>query len=61
MLVAIMISPGTTGTEEPPGMTALSLRPFHTPPHSRQQILERDAERQLEVHRASRRGPRRKK
>jgi hypothetical protein len=22
----------STGTEDPPGMTAFSLRPFHTPP-----------------------------
>ena len=29
-----MTSPGTTGTDEPPGITALSLRPFHTPPAS---------------------------
>src|ERR1700687_2521618 len=32
MLVAIITSPGTTCTDEPPGITALSLRPFHTPP-----------------------------
>src|SRR5258707_288013 len=29
-----MISAGKTMQEDPPGMTALSLRPFHTPPHS---------------------------
>src|ERR1035438_2833379 len=34
MFVAIITSPGTTGTDEPPGITALSLRPFHTPPAS---------------------------
>ena len=34
MLVFIMVSPGTTGTEEPPGITALSLRPFQMPPAS---------------------------
>src|SRR5450755_3471075 len=34
MLVFHMISAGTTMQEDPPGMTALSLRPFHTPPHS---------------------------
>src|SRR5579885_849714 len=28
----IITSPGSTGAEEPPGITALSLRPFHTPP-----------------------------
>src|ERR1700734_673281 len=27
-----MISAGTTMQEDPPGMTAFSLRPFHTPP-----------------------------
>ena len=32
MLTFIMISPGTTGTEEPPGITALILRPFQMPP-----------------------------
>src|ERR1700684_1720956 len=32
MLVAHITSAGTTGQEEPPGITALSLRPFHTPP-----------------------------
>ena len=34
MLVAHITSPGTTGTDEPPGITAFSLRPFHTPPAS---------------------------
>src|SRR5262245_50239045 len=29
-----MISPGTTGTDEPPGMHALILRPFQMPPAS---------------------------
>src|ERR1700727_1843511 len=29
-----MISAGTTMQDEPPGITALSLRPFHTPPTS---------------------------
>src|ERR1700760_673534 len=33
MLVFIMMSPGTTGTDKPPGMTAFSLRPPFTPPH----------------------------
>ncbi len=32
MLAAIMAAAGTTGTETPPGITALSCRPFHTPP-----------------------------
>src|SRR6266568_1407840 len=32
MSVAIMISPGRTGIDEPPGMQALSLRPTRTPP-----------------------------
>src|SRR5271167_858159 len=32
MLVSQMTSAGTTGQDEPPGITALSLRPFHTPP-----------------------------
>src|SRR5579863_7839567 len=32
MLVFHMVSPGTTMQEDPPGMTALSLRPFQTPP-----------------------------
>src|ERR1700722_17473319 len=32
MLVAHMISAGSTGQAEPPGITALSLRPFQTPP-----------------------------
>ncbi len=34
MLVFSMISAGTTGTETPPGITALSRRPPRTPPHS---------------------------
>src|ERR1700730_6681759 len=34
MLVPHITSPGTTGQEEPPGITAFSLRPFHTPPAS---------------------------
>src|SRR5712675_2253936 len=32
MLAASMAAAGTTGTETPPGITALSCRPFHTPP-----------------------------
>src|SRR3984893_4497696 len=32
MLGAHITSPGTTGTDEPPGITAFSLRPFQTPP-----------------------------
>src|ERR1700678_459973 len=34
MLVFNMTSPGTTGQEDPPGITALSFRPFQTPPAS---------------------------
>ena len=34
MSSVIMISPGTTGTEEPPGMTAFSARPSRIPPAS---------------------------
>ena len=34
MLSLSIISPGTTGTDEPPGITALSVRPPRTPPHS---------------------------
>jgi hypothetical protein len=32
MVQPIMMSPGTTGTDEPPGITAFSLRPFQIPP-----------------------------
>ena len=32
MLHSLMIAAGSTGTEDPPGMTAFSLRPFQTPP-----------------------------
>src|SRR5215468_12555141 len=32
MPVASMVPPATTGTDEPPGMHALSLRPPRTPP-----------------------------
>src|SRR5277367_2442731 len=32
MFVFHMISAGSTMQEDPPGITALSLRPFHTPP-----------------------------
>src|SRR6185369_9147259 len=34
MLVFNMISPGTTGTDRPPGITAFNLRPPFTPPHN---------------------------
>src|ERR1700683_4548999 len=34
MLVAIITLPGSTGQEEPPGITAFSFLPFHTPPAS---------------------------
>src|ERR1700679_2663681 len=39
MLVAIITSPGTTGQEEPPGITALIFRPFQTPPASASRSL----------------------
>jgi hypothetical protein len=32
MSVFIMISAGSTGMEEPPGITPLSFRPVRTPP-----------------------------
>src|SRR5450631_675764 len=32
MLIFIMVSPGTTGTEEPPGITAFNFLPRQTPP-----------------------------
>ena len=32
MSVAIMTSPGSTGIDEPPGITAFSLRPPRMPP-----------------------------
>ena len=32
MFSGSIISAGSTGTEQPPGITALSLRPFQTPP-----------------------------
>src|ERR1700681_2361509 len=34
MLVAHITSAGSTGQDEPPGITAFNLRPFHTPPAS---------------------------
>src|SRR6267142_6912717 len=34
MLVAHITSAGTTMHDDPPGITALSLRPFQTPPQS---------------------------
>ena len=34
MFAVIIVSAGTTGTEAPPGMTALSLAPPRIPPHS---------------------------
>ena len=34
MSVAIMMSAGSTGMEEPPGITILSWRPARTPPAS---------------------------
>ena len=42
-------SPGTTGTDEPPGITALSLRPAAHAAGDLEQVRERDAERHLEV------------
>ena len=32
MSVSIIMSPGSTGTDEPPGITAFSLRPPRMPP-----------------------------
>ena len=32
MVQSIMISAGSTGTDDPPGMTAFSLCPLRTPP-----------------------------
>ena len=32
MLTSIMISPGSTGIDEPPGITAFRRRPSRTPP-----------------------------
>src|SRR5271155_1600830 len=40
MLVAHITSAGTTMQEDPPGMTALSLRPFHTPPQRSMRSLK---------------------
>src|SRR6202035_2310291 len=40
MLVAHITSPGTTMQDDPPGMTALSLRPFQTPPHRSMRSLK---------------------
>src|ERR1700723_2231149 len=40
MLTPHMTSAGTTMHDEPPGMTALSLRPFHTPPQSSMRSLK---------------------
>ena len=34
MLASIITSPGTTGTDDPPGITALSLAPSRMPPAS---------------------------
>ena len=39
MLTAIITSPGTTGTEEPPGITAFSSRPPRIPPASSSKSL----------------------
>src|SRR6056297_161947 len=40
MLAPVISSAGNTGDEEPPGITALSLRPFHTPPASASSSLK---------------------
>src|SRR5579863_7982890 len=39
MLTPHITSAGSTMQDEPPGMTALSLRPFHTPPQSSMRSL----------------------
>ena len=49
MLVLSMISAGTTGTEEPPGITALSCAALPDAAGQLEQIGERDAQRHLEV------------
>jgi hypothetical protein len=45
----MMISPGSTGAEEPPGITAFSLRPPRMPPAISSSFGERRAHRHLEV------------
>src|ERR1700719_3322619 len=40
MLTPHITSAGTTMQDDPPGMTALSLRPFHTPPQSSMRSLK---------------------
>ena len=49
MLVLSMISAGTTGTEEPPGITALSCASFEHTAGQREQIGERNAQRHFEI------------
>ncbi len=34
MVQSIMMSAGSTGADDPPGITALSVRPLRTPPAS---------------------------
>ncbi len=45
----IITSAGSTGDDEPPGITAFSVRPSRTPPASSSSLRERRAQRHLEV------------
>src|SRR3981189_2853969 len=49
MSVAIMMSAGSTGIDEPPGITALSLWPGRPPPRTLEQLREGRAEPYLVV------------
>src|ERR1700760_3676163 len=40
MLTLIITSPGTTGTDRPPGIQAFSLRPPFMPPHNSSRSLK---------------------
>ena len=39
MVQSIMMEAGSTGDDEPPGITALSVRPLRTPPASSSSLL----------------------